>query len=405
MPDRRTARLAIKPAALIGATAAALLLTVAPAEAMPAADQELPFPCGQEWYGSTRTGHSPSWYSIDWNAPDDLGAPLVASAAGTVTRVENLGSRSYGIYTVIDHGNGESTLYAHMQAEYLTVGQAIDQGELLGRVGSSGGSSGPHLHYEQRDDGRVVPPYFHDEAFDFNSTTRSLSCVDSPVAGDWDGDGADDVGVFRRARKGVFKLDAGESVRTARWGSGLGQPVVGDWDGDDIPDLGVRDPLTNAFARQGRDAPLPSITFGHTTDRAVAGDWDGDGVTEVGVWRPSAATFLLRAADGSVRDVRLGVVGSLPVTGDWNGDGRTDLGVFSNGSWSLWLSRADGSTWSATRSLGEPGDLPVVGDWDGDGADDLGVWGPSTATFTLRNAEPMASRARALVTQQFGRRR
>ena len=405
MSVRRTARLAAATGTIAGAVVVTLVATAVPASAMPAADQEMPFPCGQEWHGSTRSGHSPSWYSIDWNRTDDLGDPMVASAAGVVTRVENLGSRSYVLYAIVDHGNGETTLYAHLQAEYLTVGQRIDQGELLGRLGESGGVTGPHLHYEQRKDGRGVQPYFHDRAFTFNTTVRSRSCVDTPVAGDWDGDGADEVGVFRRKRTGLFKLATGDSVRTARWGSGLDQPVVGDWDGDGTPDLGARNPLTTRFHRQGETRPLPVVAFGRTDDRAVAGDWDGDGATDVGVWRPSASAFLLRAADGSVRKVRLGQVGALPVTGDWNGDGRTDLGAFSAGTWSLRLTRADGTTWSASRSLGRSGDLPVTGDWNGDGADDLGTWRPGTAVFTLRKAPPMAGRATTLETQRFGKPR
>ena len=389
---------------VVGVVVAALALVAAPAQAMPAADHEMPFPCGQEWYGSTRSGHSPSWYSIDWNRTDDLGSPMVASASGVVTRVEDLGSSSYGLYAIVDHGDGETSLYAHMQAEYLTVGQFIDQGELLGRLGESGGVTGAHLHYEQRKDGRGVQPYFHDKAFTFNSTLTSRSCGDTPVAGDWDGDGVDEVAIFRRNTQGVFKLDAGDSVRTAQWGTGLDQPVIGDWDGDGVPDLGVRNPLSNTFLRQGEVGPLPSVRFGRATDRAVAGDWNGDGTAEVGVWRAATGAFLLRSGDGSVRSVRLGSVGSLPVTGDWNGDGRTDLAAFTAGSWSLRLTRADGTTWTATRSLGRAGDLPVSGDWNGDGADDLGVWLPGTAVFTLRQAAPLA-RQGTLVTQRFGRSR
>lgn len=401
----RSTRAAATVTALATGLVSVLVAGAAPARAMPLADHEMPFPCGQDWHGSTRSGHSPSWYSIDWNAPDDLGKPMVASAAGVVSRVENLGNSSYGLYAVLDHGNGESTVYAHLQAEYLTVGQAVDQGELLGRLGTSGGSTGPHLHYEQREDGRGVHPYFHDVAFEFDTTLRSRSCVDVPLAGDWDGDGADEVAVMRRKKRGVFRLDAGGTVRTTRWGSGLGQPVVGDWDGDRRPDLGSRNPLTRRFALQGPDGALRRIAFGRAGDRAVSGDWDDDGLGDVGVWRPSRAVFRLRASDGSVTTVRLGAVGALPVTGDWNGDGRTDLGAFTSGTFTLWLTRDDGTTWTDVRSWGRAGDLPVAGDWNGDGADDLGVWRPRTAVFRLRHAPPLAGSPRTLVKQRFGRPR
>ena len=401
MAVRRTA-VARGCGAVVPGVVAALLLTSTPAWARPAADQEMPFPCGQEWYGSTRSGHSPSWYSIDWNRTDDLGDPMVASAAGVVTRVENVGDRSYGLYAIIDHGDGESTLYAHMQAEFLAVGQRVDQGEVIGRLGESGGVTGPHLHYEQRKDGRGVHPWFHDKAFTFNTTLRSRSCVDTPVAGDWDGDGVDEVGVFRRKKRGVFKLATDGSVRTTRWGPGLGQPVVGDWDGDAVPDLGARDPLRGTFVRQGEDGPLPELRFGTPVDRAVAGDWNADGTEEVGVWRSTESRFLLRARDGSVRRIGLGPVGALPVTGDWNGDGRTDVGTFTAGAWSLRVTSADGAGPTRSFRLGQAGDLPVAGDWNGDGADDLGVWRPGTAVFTLRHAPPLAGRATELVKQRFG---
>lgn len=405
MPDRRTLHPAGAGGALTATLAVALVVPAAPAQAMPAADHEMPFPCGQEWHGSTRSGHSPSWYSIDWNRTDDLGAPMLASAAGVVTRVENLGDRSYGLYLILDHRNGESSLYAHLQAEYVTVGQRVDQGELIGRLGTSGGSTGPHLHYEQREDGRGVQPYFHDRAFQFNTTLASRSCVDTPVAGDWDGDGRDQVGVFRRGSRGVFRLDAGQRARTARWGSPLDQPVVGDWDGDRQPDLGARNPLTSTFRLQGEGGSLQRVRFGRTTDRAVAGDWNGNRVTDVGVWRPGRAKFLLRAADGSVRRQRVGSVGSLPVTGDWDGNGTTDLGAFSAGTWSLRLTRTDGSTYRGTFSHGRAGDLPVVGDWNGDGADELGIWRPRRGMFSLRKAPPLAQQATTVVKQRFGRRR
>jgi hypothetical protein len=403
VPVRRTLRRGV--ATWTAGTTISLVLGATPAVAMPAADQEMPFPCGQEWYGSTRSGHSPSWFSIDWNGPEDLGKPIVASAPGVVSRVENLGSRSYGLYVILDHGNGETTLYAHLQAEYVAVGQRVDQGELLGRLGESGGVTGAHLHYEQRQDGRGEQPYFHDQAFTFNSSLVSRTCVDTPVAGDWDGDGDDEVGVFRRGRVGSFRLAAADGVRSAVWGSALEQPVIGDWDGDGMPDLGVREPVSGQFSLQGADGPLPPVTFGQVGDRPVSGDWDADGVTDLGVWRPVGASFLLRASDGSAQKVPLGTTGSLPVTGDWNGDGRTDLGTFAAGTWTLHATRADGTTSSSTLTLGKAGDLPVSGDWNGDGADDLGVWNPSTAVFTLRDAAPMSRRTTSLVTQRFGRPR
>jgi hypothetical protein len=376
-----------------------------PAAAAPATDQEVPFPCGEEWYGSTRSSHSPSPYAVDWNRTDDYYDPVVASAAGVVSRVENLGGSSYGLFVFVDHGNGESTVYAHLAAEYVTLGQRVDQGEIIGLLGTSGNSTGPHLHYEQRVDGRDRQAWFHDKAFSMPAWATSRNCVDTPLAGDWNGDGVAQIGLYRRSRTPKFRLAWGADVRKVRFGGQTDTPVVGDWDGDGVSEQGVRVGGSSTFLLRRRDGSTTSLSYGSSSDRAVAGDWDGNGRSEIGVWRPSEATFYLRRSDGSTRTVRLGSVGSLPVTGDWNGDGRTDVGVFSSGRWTLQVVRAHKLGWSGVVSFGGWSDLPLVGDWNGDGATDLGTWTPSTALFTLRKAAPKSLDAGVRVTRVWGRAR
>jgi murein DD-endopeptidase MepM/ murein hydrolase activator NlpD len=76
-----------------------------------------------------------------------LGAPVLAADAGYVaaTQVSNSG---YGRMVILDHGNGYQTLYAHLQTFYVEVGQSVSRGEAIGKVGSTGNSTGPHLHFE-----------------------------------------------------------------------------------------------------------------------------------------------------------------------------------------------------------------------------------------------------------------
>jgi hypothetical protein len=150
----RTLRLAAV-AVLAGA---AVLLPAAPALAAPAF--KVPFPCGQTWSGQTRTDHSPT-NAIDFNRTDDLGDPVVASAPGTVDVVTNLGNTSYGRYVRINHGGGYTSYYAHLNAFNVSVGQAVGYGSVLGFVGTSGNSTGPHLHYEQRLNGSAVQIRFN----------------------------------------------------------------------------------------------------------------------------------------------------------------------------------------------------------------------------------------------------
>lgn len=64
----------------------------------------------------------------------------------------------YGMYVVIDHGDGYQSLYAHCSAIYVSVGQMVSKGDVIGAVGSTGYSTGPHLHFEIRKDGSRVDP-------------------------------------------------------------------------------------------------------------------------------------------------------------------------------------------------------------------------------------------------------
>ena len=134
-------------------TAAGVLLPASVASAAPTF--KLPFGCGQVWSGQTRTGHSPA-NAIDFNRSGDEGDAVRASAGGTVSTVRNLGNESYGRYVVIDHGGGYTTYYAHLQDWTVSVGQSVARGTIIGHVGSTGGSSGPHLHYEQRSGGTAI---------------------------------------------------------------------------------------------------------------------------------------------------------------------------------------------------------------------------------------------------------
>ncbi len=114
-----------------------------------------------------------------------------------MTRVENLGNRSYGRWIMVEHVDGHSSLYAHLRATWVRVGQRVDQGAVLGVVGSTGGSTGPHLHFEERVGSRVRRATFHRRVYAYGTRT-SLNCSDVPIAGNWNGVGADEVGVFRR---------------------------------------------------------------------------------------------------------------------------------------------------------------------------------------------------------------
>ncbi len=109
-----------------------------------------PFAYNENEYSASRYAHK----GIDFAAPK--GTPVLAAAAGTVRLSEY--SPSYGYHIIIDHEDGFSTLYAHMESLTAGAGQQVEAGEQIGTVGSSGMSTGPHLHLELRIDDEPVDP-------------------------------------------------------------------------------------------------------------------------------------------------------------------------------------------------------------------------------------------------------
>ena len=100
------------------------------------------------------TGEAHSHTGIDIPAPGNT--PILACKSGQV--VTSAYHYSYGNYVVIDHGNGNSTLYAHMSSRAVSEGQMVTQGQTIGYVGTTGSSTGNHLHLEVRDNYTRVDP-------------------------------------------------------------------------------------------------------------------------------------------------------------------------------------------------------------------------------------------------------
>lgn len=99
-------------------------------------------------------GYNRMHQGIDFAAR--AGTPILASASGTVVFAGWGGG--YGNVVVLDHGKGVRTRYAHMQSIGVRNGQRVDQGQSIGKVGSTGLSTGPHLHYEVWQNGKPVDP-------------------------------------------------------------------------------------------------------------------------------------------------------------------------------------------------------------------------------------------------------
>lgn len=110
---------------------------------------------GYGYRSSPISGRSEFHTGLDLKAT--LNTDVVASASGTVIYAGNRGG--YGKCVIIDHGGGYSTLYAHNNAILVSVGQSVQKGQVISKAGTTGYSTGVHLHFEVRMNGKHTNPY------------------------------------------------------------------------------------------------------------------------------------------------------------------------------------------------------------------------------------------------------
>lgn len=110
--------------------------------------------CVSGRFGEARPGHPHGHRGTDIAAP--AGSPIRSVEAGTVSWAG--WQRGYGLCVQVDHGHGRSTFYAHCSRIDVRPGQAVGAGSCIAKVGSTGHSTGPHLHFELREHGRQVDP-------------------------------------------------------------------------------------------------------------------------------------------------------------------------------------------------------------------------------------------------------
>jgi murein DD-endopeptidase MepM/ murein hydrolase activator NlpD len=124
----------------------------------PQPDLSLESPFAWPVVGEITQGYSEEHPALDLGAP--YGSPVYAAKAGTVTH-SGWARTGYGYTVILDHDEGVRSLYSHMKGTWVTVGQKVERGQLIGEVGSTGHSSGPHVHFEIRVDGGRVDPSSH----------------------------------------------------------------------------------------------------------------------------------------------------------------------------------------------------------------------------------------------------
>ena len=99
----------------------------------------------------------PVWYHMAYDIASPSLPGIMAATGGVVSSVEYL-RYGYGHHIMIDHGNGLVTLYGHLSEIYVKAGDRVSRGQVIGRMGSTGRSTGAHLHFETRQNGVLVNP-------------------------------------------------------------------------------------------------------------------------------------------------------------------------------------------------------------------------------------------------------
>ena len=145
----------------IGQLAAMMQKDVPGASSFLVGDTPVTTPTGWPTNGFISSGYGLRWNGAEFHQGIDIaaemGTPIVATADGVVT-IAGWNAGGYGNMVDIDHGSGVSTRYGHASAVVVTVGQRVRRGQIIAYVGSTGHSTGPHLHYEVRLSGQPVNP-------------------------------------------------------------------------------------------------------------------------------------------------------------------------------------------------------------------------------------------------------
>lgn len=194
------------------------------------------------------------------------GRAILASYGGTVafSGWDNGG----GWMVQIDHGGGWTSLYLHMISQpMVSTGQAVKLGQQIGRVGSTGDSSGPHLHYEQRRDGATVEAWF-------NGVPSGITSDGDPNTGP--------LFISNPVSAPVSVVSRNGCIQSNR--------RLGDFDGNGKPDLAAFSADGNSvyFSRNTSTPGSPSKAVGQfyssgwsTVDHKMVADWDGDGKDDI----------------------------------------------------------------------------------------------------------------------------
>lgn len=205
----------------------------------------------------------------------------------------------------------------------------------------------------------------------------SVGSPDIPIAGDWNNDGIETIGLYRQTTGVIFLRDSNKAGAPVVYSFSFGQPgdipVAGDWNGDAFDSLGVYRQSTGRFLLRNTLNAGPAdytVVFGSADDVPLAGDWNDDKIDSPAFWRTTTQRFFFTNDVCNCTATQYGVVwyglpGDRPVVGDWNANGITGVGVFRPGNL-MWYIKDDplvGSFGTTSFQYGLVNDSPLAGLW------------------------------------------
>ncbi len=231
-----------------------------------------------------------------------------------------------------------------------------------------------------------------------------------PVPADYDGDGIEEVAIWR-PENGYWYISTankpwnskGDECIISQFGTKGDIPVPGDYNGDGKDEMAVWRPSEGVWYISLDNQSFNSdaqnyraIHLGQWGDIPVPGDYDGDGQIEIAVWRPYLGNWIISMDnhpfsedDNTIETIQWGGEKDIPVPGDYNGDGKTNIATYRPGSIGSWYISLDNSSSSAenkefwTIQWGTNNDIPRPIDTNGDGKLEVAIWRPSTGEWHI----------------------
>jgi len=237
---------------------------------------------------------------------------------------------------------------------------------------------------------------------------------DTPVPGDFDGDGKTDFSVYRPGDPSIFYVwrSGAANYYGYGWGNSSDRPTSGDFDGDGLSDPAIARPDTGTgtlvwWITTSSNSSHFAIAWGNPSHKIAPADYDGDGKTDVAVFDPGGKIFYVwNSSDSTVSELPVGYDGTV-VSSDYDGDGKADPAIYvpSTATWYVRQSTTNSVVslvWGNNGTAGCTGSCsaltPVHNDYDLDGKTDFAVWdNASSAVWTIRRSSNGTTR-----TETFG---